>query len=493
MDLKYILLLSPEIFLSALALLLLLGDAFFPRLNKTFLFISVGGLALSALYLVPVFILHRLPGVQAWGILPDPIKPAWVQYEPVLGMISVDYLSVFFKVVLIVAVMLVLLLSADYREYGDVPMGTYCALLLFGTVGLLLLVGAVDFLMAIIALELIGITSFILTGFIWKRPTATEGAIKFFLVGTFSTGLLLFGTSYYYGLFGSTHIEPLLAGPPGGTPTMMFSLVLIFLIAGLGFKLAMVPFHMWAPDAYEAAPTPVTAFLSVAPKVAAFGFLLRIFANVELLNLTAPLAALAALTMTVGNLAALHQTNVKRLMAYSSIAQVGYILAALVAGGGWGTGAVMLYCFIYVFMNLGVFALLILVSNQTQRDDIDTFAGFANKSMGWALALVVFLLSLTGVPPLAGFVGKFTIFASLIKTPSLVWLAVVAIINSVISLYYYFRIAQQAFFTEGGTSPAPLRFSPALLSALIVTLIVILVGGLIPGPIVRWVLAVVGS
>jgi NADH-quinone oxidoreductase subunit N len=234
----------------------------------------------------------------------------------------------------------------------------------------------------------------------------------------------------------------------------------------------------------------------VAPKAAGIGFLLRILINHVDLNLTPVLAVLSALTMTVGNIGALHQTNVKRLMAYSSIAQVGYILAALtaavVAVGDLGSQAVMVYTFLYVFMNLGVFAVLILVSNQTRSDEITTFAGLSKTSFGLAMALAVFLLSLTGIPPMAGFVGKFALFAALMKNTGLVWLGVVAVVNSVISLYYYFRIVREVFFCEPQEPSRPLVFSPALICCVVATLAVTLALGVFPGPFLNWVRTVVG-
>jgi NADH-quinone oxidoreductase subunit N len=407
-------------------------------------------------------------------------------------MLAIDTPAIFFKIVISAAVLLVLWVSSDYFEFADVPMGTYCSLLLFSTVGMMMLVSAADLLIAVIALELISIPSFILTGYILKRRSAAEGAMKFFLVGTFSTGILLFGMSYYYGYFGSTHLDALMGYTASGMrPDMALSLILIFLVAGIGFKLAMVPFHMWAPDAYEAAPTPITAFLSIAPKAAAIGFVLRLFNNHAALNLTPVLAVLAALTMTIGNLGALQQTNVKRLLAYSSIAQVGYILVALVGGGSLGGQAAMIYTFVYLFMNLGVFAILIMLSNSVHNEELPVFAGLYKKSFGLSIALIIFLLSLTGIPPMAGFIGKFAVFAAVLKSSNLVWLAVVAVLNSVISLYYYFRIAHQAFFREADA--APISYSPALLSCVIIAVSVTLLAGIIPGPLLSWVRQIVGS
>ncbi len=475
MDLKSIALITPEIILSVLALGLLMWEAFFPNHKKAFIPVSIIGVIGASLF-----------------FLPKASPAAWTNYGTVLGMLSIDTPSIFFKIVIALAVVLVLWISSDYYEYTDVPMGTYCALLIFSTVGMMLLVSATDLLIAVIALELISIPSFVLTGYILKRRAAAEGAMKFFLVGTFSTGILLFGMSYYYGYFGSTHMDALMAFSANGSrPDMSLSLILVFLVAGLGFKLAMVPFHMWAPDAYEAAPTPITAFLSIAPKAAAIGFILRLFNNHAALNLTPVLAILAAVTMTVGNLGAIHQTNIKRLLAYSSIAQIGYILVALVGGGSLGGQAAMIYTFVYLFMNLGVFAILIMVSNTIHSEEIPVFAGLSKKSFGLAVALVFFLLSLTGIPPMAGFVGKFAVFAAVLKSPGLAWLAIVAVLNSVISLYYYFKIAQQAFFREADASPV--GYSPALLSCVIIALAVTVLAGIFPGPLLGWVRQIVGS
>lgn len=490
---KQLVFLAPEIFLSVLALFVLVGEAFSPQKRKLWIYTGLLGLGLVAVHQLMFFSSHAFPGAAHFGLAPLPAQGGWIQYDTVLGMMAVDSLATFFKFSVIAAVMMVLWLSSDYHEYTDKPMGTYVSLLLLATVGMMFLVSSQDLLLAVIALELLSIPSFVLTGFIQNRRSSTEGAIKFFLVGTLSTAILLFGISYYYGYFGSTNIAALLEFPSTGlTADLPLSLILIFLISGLGFKLAMVPFHMWAPDAYEGAPTPITAFLSVAPKAAAVGFLLRLLANHAALGITPILSVLAALTMTFGNLGALHQTNVKRLLAYSSIAQVGYILVAIVAGGSLGTQAAMVYSFIYLFMNLGLFAGLLILSNQNHSDEIPTFAGLSGRSMGLALALVIFLLSLTGIPPMGGFVGKFAIFASVITHPDLLWLGIIAVLNSVISLYYYFRIVHQMFFRESD-SPVAVVFSPALLCCLVVTLGVTLVAGILPDQLLGWVRSVIGS
>jgi NADH-quinone oxidoreductase subunit N len=485
-------LIAPEILLSLVGLAVLVGEAFAPQQRRLWVYVSIAALVACIVHQALFFAHGAFPGAAAYGLAPTSASGGWIAYANVFGVLSIDSLAVFFKIALLSSIVMVLWLSADYFEFDHTPMGTYCGLLLFATVGMMLLVSSTDLLMAVIGLELLSITSFILTGFAFGRRSSGEAAIKFFLVGALSTAILLFGISYYYGYFGTTRMEALQAFPAGQRPDLVLSLILMFIISGVGFKLAMVPFHMWAPDAYEGAPTPVTGFLSVAPKAAAVGFLLRLLSNHEALGITPLLAVLAAVTMTVGNLGALHQTNVKRLLAYSSIAQVGYILVALVAGGSLGSQAAMVYTFIYLFMNLGVFAGLLMLSNRTRQDDVPSFAGLYQKSMGLSLAMVVFLLSLTGIPPFAGFVGKFAIFASIIQKPNLFWLAIVAVINSVVSLYYYFRIVHEMFFREPSDGVRP-WFSPALVSCLALALGVTLVAGLLPNQILGWVRNVVGS
>jgi len=485
-------LLAPEIFVSVLAFIVLLGEAFAPMRKKLWINLAIVGLDVVLLYFLLFFFNEMLPGAKMMGM--DQFSEGLsLGFGPAFGMVLVDSQAIFFKLALVLITIIILGFSLDYHEFADAPLGTYAALLLFSLVGMMLLVSSIDFLLAVIALELLSITSFVLTGFIFKRRSSSEAAIKFFLVGTFSTAIFLFGISYYYGYFGTTHLSPILNFSAfGQKPDLILNFIFIFLISGLGFKLAMVPFHMWAPDAYEGAPTPVTAFLSVAPKVAAIGFLLRVLSEHQAMNLTPVIAVLAALTMTVGNVGALRQTNVKRLLAYSSVAQVGYILVAMVAGGALGGEATLIYTFVYVFMNLGVFAVLMIVAGQTQSEDVGTFAGLAKKSFGLSVVLILFLLSMTGIPPLAGFIGKFSIFAAILNS-NYVWLGIVALINSVISLYYYFRLAHQAFFVETSETTAPLYFSPALISCLILTLCVTVVAGILPNPILQWVRNVIGS
>lgn len=490
---KALVFLIPEIFLAGVAFVVMLGEAFWEGRDRLWIKLSAISLILTAVYFLSFFAGGRMPWAAAIGFEPVVQSGFHIQYQPIFHMVAVDSQAMLFKLVLVLGTAIILGFSLHYREFDKIQGGTYSSLLLFGTVGMMFLVSSLDFLLAVISLELLGITSFILTGFVSKRRSSSEGALKFFLVGTFSTALLLFGISYYYGYFGSTHLDALrFFIEQGKSPDYMLIFIMIFLISGLGFKLAMVPFHMWAPDAYEGAPTPVTAFLSVAPKAAAIGFLLRVLSRHAALHMTPVIAVLAALTMTVGNVGAIRQNNVKRLLAYSSVAQVGYILVAFAAGGSFGVEATIIYTVVYLFMNLGVFAVLIHVADSARTDEIGAFAGLSKTSFGLSLVLILFLLSMSGIPPLAGFVGKFAIFASIIKSPTLLWLGIVAVLNSVVSLYYYFRIAQQAFFRDPDTDKPLAVLTPSMVSCLALTLIVTVGAGLFPNSILGWVRSVVG-
>jgi NADH-quinone oxidoreductase subunit N len=403
------------------------------------------------------------------------------------GMAVVDGPSRFFAVVLLCGLLLVLGMSRDFKGFRDqkkFSWGTYGALLLFSGAGLLWLVGADDFLMLLVALELIGITSFILTGFNKGEKRGSEAAMKFFLIGAFSAGLMVYGISLIYGSLGSTAFDALRNVDPA-KPSALLVTGVFFLLAGLGFKMAMAPFHMWVPDTYEGAPTPITGYLSVATKAAAFGAVMRLLPNHDALRMSWVLAVLAAVTMSWGNLGALKQTNVKRLLAYSSIAQMGYVLMGFTAAGPEGFRSVLLYTTAYLFMNLGAFACVVAVTDHAGSEDADAFCGLGERSLPLALATTVFLLSLTGLPPFLGFVAKYSLFASAVAGG---WmpLAVVAALNSVVSLYYYFSIVHRMFFTAPRSAEAP-ALSPVLTGCVTACLFVTLIVGVFPQHLVNWV------
>jgi NADH-quinone oxidoreductase subunit N len=409
-------------------------------------------------------------------------------------MAAVDGMGNYMKLVLLAGVLMVLWMSADYAGFQairgeEMAWGTYASLLLMSTVGLLLLVSSTDLLMVVISLELISITSFILTGYLKGDRRSSEAAIKFFLVGAFASGLMLYGISLLYGVLGSTGLQDLVTANLAAVPRLPLVGGVLFLLAGLGFKMAMVPFHMWVPDAYEGAPTPITAYLSVAPKAAAFGALARILPHHASLEISSLLAVLAAATMTVGNFSALRQTNVKRMLGYSSIAQMGYVLVGFVAAGPLGIGSVLVYTAAYLFMNLGAFACVIAVANEAKTDHIDGFAGLASRSFGLALITTVFMLSLTGIPPLVGFVGKFSVFAAAVQE-GWIWSAVAGVLNSVVSVYYYFSIVHRMFF-QAPARTGKFVLTPSLAGCVIVTLFVTLAVGIFPNTWLAWVGGVV--
>lgn len=401
-------------------------------------------------------------------------------------MIRVDGFALFFKVLACVVTAVVVLASVEFRNLAVLYAGEYYALLLFACLGIMLLAAATDLLSIYIALELLTLSCYALVGFTKTEPRSSEAAIKYFLLGAVATGTMLFGMSYLYGLTGSTNltvIGQVLSGS-GGSPLAM--LATLFILAGFGFKIAMVPFHMWCPDTYEGAPTPITAFLSVGPKAAGFAVLVRVFLSAFgaiRVDWVPVVAVLSALTMTLGNVVALTQTNIKRMLAYSSIAQAGYILIGFVVTQGIGLSGVLLYLLAYLFMNLGAFAVVIIVSNYLGSDEIKDYSGLSQRAPGVALALVLFLWSLAGLPPTGGFIGKFFVFAGAIQSGYL-WLAIVGVLNSVISIFYYFNVVRQMYLIKSEFS-GPLPQYTLLGSVIAVCLVFTLGIGLYPEPFIR--------
>lgn len=375
------------------------------------------------------------------------------------GMAVVDPFSNYFKLLFIAGAGIVVLLSWASHEVEEPRASEFYLLLLAMTLGMCLLASATHALMIVLSLEFVSITSYVLTAFCTRNKRSAEAALKYVLYGAVASAVMLFGFSYVYGLTGRLDIHafgPTLAELLGAGTTQKWaaSLAVIMVFTGLFYKIAAVPFHLWCPDVYEGAPTPVSALLSVGPKAAGFAVLIRFF-GVALGFAAAPWAALlgiiAAATMTLGNLAAIGQNNVKRLLAYSSIAHAGYMLAAVATGSTAGIAAVMFYLGIYLCMNLGAFLVVVMVRDNTGgREDIAAYHGLAQRNPLLAITMTVFLLSLVGLPPLGGFVGKFYVFAALLKTAGLWYyaLAVVAVLNSAISLYYYARIIKAMFLLQ---------------------------------------------
>jgi len=424
------------------------------------------------------------------------------------GTFVSDGFTHFFRLIGLVTTLLVTLSGLAYMR-GRTPFkGEFYALVLSAALAMNLMAGANDLILVALAIEFLSLTSYVLTAYLRDDPLSIEGGLKYFLYGSITSAAMLFGMTFLYGAAGTT----VLADPTGMAPASLtiakvtgdsahvmtagLSSVLLpgllLVMAGIGFKIALVPYHQWSPDAYQGAPTPITAFLSVGPKAAGFAVLLRLmlsaFGEPALAaSWMGGLAALAVLTMVLGNVAALTQDNVKRMMAYSSIAQAGYMMIGLVAMGGGKlagvdpVGAVLVYILAYVFTNLGAFAVIVAVDDATGSSDIEAFGGLMHRAPILAVALAVFFLSLVGIPPLGGFIGKFAVFGAAVAGGQ-VGLALIGVLTGVVSVGYYFRVMKVAFFAPAPEGASPIRPAPGLMLVIPVALVMTLVIGLWPGP-----------
>ncbi len=413
----------------------------------------------------------------------------------------VDNFSVFIKVVVFVCAGLSILLSLQYVKVERINYGEYYAMMLFSLFGMLALASGNDLLTIYLGIETMSISIYVLVAFIRHDPLSREAGLKYFLMGAFASGVLLYGIALTYGFTGTTSLKGIAEVFAGGRGRAIASdpamiLALILLVAGFGFKLALVPFHMWVPDAYTGAPTAITAFMSVAVKAATVAALIRFFFTA--LPAMAPkwnllLWLLAVFTMIWGNVAAIAQTSLKRLLAYSSIAHAGYLLMGVVASlslqegkvtfSSLGVSAVLFYLAVYLFTNLGAFGMLILLCREGYRgDNIEDWRGVGQHHPWAGLAFVVFLLSLAGIPPTAGFVGKLFLFAAAVHN-EYYWLAVIGILTSAVSLYYYGRVIMVMFMEERGAAQPAVEFSkaPSLFFVLVVLAVATLLLGVFPG------------
>ncbi len=405
------------------------------------------------------------------------------------GEIAVDGFSAFFQLLILVAAAFVVLMSLDYAGENRLSGAEYYSLILFSTLGMMLMATAGDLIVIFLGLETMSIAVYALAGMRRRDPRSNEAAIKYFLLGAFSTGFLLYGIALIYGATGTVKLAPIhaaLSASMAGNPLLLLGLGM--LLIGFGFKVAAVPFHTWTPDVYEGAPTPVTAFMATGVKIGAFAGFVRVF----MVNLGpisthwhAALWVLAAITMTAGNLIALVQTNIKRMLAYSAIAHAGYLLVGMTAAAAYAGSAIMYYLIGYAFTNLGAFAVVIAVERRgaAAGDSISDYRGLARRSPALAAAMAIFLLSLTGVPPLAGFVGKFYIFSAALRS-GYVGLVVIAVLNSVTSAYYYFSVIVAIYMQEGGLGHPTLSTRPALAAAIGLAVLATILIGIYPEPYV---------
>jgi NADH-quinone oxidoreductase subunit N len=437
-------------------------------------------------------------GVSVW-MLRNYARPPFGPAGGFENSLVIDLFFIFFAFLFLASTALVILISVRYMEIEEEQHGEYYALILFATVGMMFLACGNDLVVLFVALETMALSFYLLSGFLRRERKSNEAAMKYMLMGAFSSGILAYGFSILYGIAGSTNLENIQLAilrrhtHYPGTDFLTF-LALGTVAAGVFFKIAAVPFHQWAPDVYEGAPTSITAYVSVASKAASFALLLRLFLTVFWpvnLDWTAIIAAVGVLSLTVGALAAITQSNIKRLLAYSSIAQVGYILLGLVASVNAdgtlherGLQAMAFYLFVYAFFNTGAFTVVMLLRRRgVIGDDIEDLNGLLERNPGAAILMLIFLLSLAGIPPTAGFVAKLLIFWALIETKHTV-LAVVAVLYILPAVYYYFRMIAAMWVRESGETVTPV-ISWAQKLALAAMVIVTLAAGLFPEQFLR--------
>ncbi len=432
------------------------------------------------------------------------------------GMIATDGFATFFKWLFLAAGALTVMIAAPGKEFPPARLGEFYALLMAIVLGMFLMASATDLLMAYLAIELVSMTSYVLAGFKKGDRRAAEASLKYVIYGGVASGVMLFGMSYLYGLLRTTDLHQLAGriqelhavGLPEAATKLTLVVAVVFVTAGFGYKVASVPWHMWCPDVYEGAPTPFTAFLSVGPKAAGFALALRFFYGalagpsgvvgglpdaVGGLPWPAVVGVMSAATMTLGNLTALAQVNMKRLLAYSSIAHAGYALMGLSAATDLGAQSIMIYMAIYLVMNLGAFLVVILVAESTGSESILDYKGLAKRHPLAATSMAIFLFSLTGLPPFAGFVGKWYLFYAVVERvpgPGGGWYALLAIIgalNSAVSLFFYMRVVRAMFIDPPyDAAPAPIR-APAVYSLLIGSgAAAMLIFGLWWSPVINW-------
>jgi len=433
--------------------------------------------------------LTALLGVGFSGVTLWMLRPLAVNCEPHFNdAIIIDPFFIFFGFVFLAATALVILISVKYLDIENEHHGEYYSLMLFATVGMMFLACGNDLVTLFIGLETMAITFYVLTGFLRRDRRSNEGAMKYILLGAFSSGILAYGFSLLYGISGSTNLNAIaesLARRPSGD--LLVIIAILTVSVGVFFKVAAVPFHQWAPDVYEGAPTSITAYISVASSTASFALLLRLFLGAfwpVRVDWAALITAVAVLSMTIGNIAALTQTNLKRLLAYSSIGHVGYILLGLVAGNARGLQAMAFYLFVYAFFQSGAFAIVIVLRRKgIIGDELEDLNGLIHRNPAAAVLMLIFLLSLAGIPPTAGFVAKLLIFWALVETGHIT-LAVIAVLYILPAVYYYFRLAAAMWSRDPIEQQRPIM-SLGQSVALTAMVLVTLVAGIYPEPFLR--------
>lgn len=475
----------PELLLSVTIITAILADLFYSKKDSfKVVYWSLGGMFLT-------YIAIRLQNIEPTSLF--------------MGTVAHDPFSQFFKILILISTAIIMLMSLVSGELKKYRMGEYFSIMTIMTFGLFLMTSSIDILMVYLAIEIVSIMSFFLAGYLKRNSLSNEASLKYVIYGAFSSGIMLYGLSILFGLTGSTNFFEMQKAISllGTDSNLALVLSTVFILVGFGYKISAVPFHFWTPDVYEGSPSTITAYLSIAPKAAGFALMLRFFNQVfgdmsidistswsAINDVPWPelIAVLSAATMTVGNLVAIQQNNVKRMLAYSSIAHAGYMMMALPMMSNSSIEGVMMYLIMYLFMNLGAFFVVIYVKDQIGGEDYNSFDGLGWKMPYVAIPMTLFMVALTGLPPTAGFVGKFYIFAAVIESGSrFYWLAFVGVINSVISLYYYIRVVRHMYLLGERNDEFINPSSKLVLSLLVVLAIPSFVFGWYFSPIAEWI------
>ena len=472
--------LAPQFVIIVAALVVLLADLFRSEEQKNLpAWLSLAGVIISAVVLFAT-----------WGNEASSFQ----------NMVAADGYSKFLNLIFLTTAGLSILISIEYVAREGLACGEYYALLLLATAGMMLMGAATDLLIIFLGLEILSIPLYVLTGLNRARQESGEAALKYFLLGAFASAFFLYGIALTYGATGTTNLAGIVSFLGSASAGAYLYIALGLLLIGFAFKVALVPFHMWVPDVYQGAPTSVTAFMSVGAKAAGFAALARVllyaFPTLES-SWMAPLAALAVLTMTLGNLSAIAQTDIKRMLAYSSIAHAGYILVGVVAANTAGATGILFYLLAYALMNVGAFATAIVVGRRGEPGvEIADYAGLASRRPFLAAAMAIFMLSLAGVPPLAGFMGKFYLFSAAVQA-DLTWLAIIGVLNSVLSVFFYLRVIVVMYMAENlaneAEEPKPLSLSWPLGIAVALAALGVVALGLWPSPLLDMAQRAIGA
>ena len=498
-------LIAPELILTICACVVLVMEVVLPqRLSRTTGYFALGALLLAVASVVVLGQPFLATPFVASDVVPSVLTGFY-------GTVRIDGFAIVFKLIFLLSAALTIAISLRYLDSEKEQRGEFYGLVLFATTGMMFLASGYDLIVLFISLELMALSFYVLVSYAKREKKSNEAGMKYFLLGAFSSGILIYGMSLLFGIAGSTNlgeIAPRVAevinAAPGSQMALrrpMAILAMIAIAAGLFFKIAAVPFHMWAPDVYQGAPTSVTAFLSTGSKAASFALLARLF--LEALGSMrvewAPLLGLvAAITIMVGNWAAVTQNNAKRLLAYSSVSNAGYLLLGIIAANAYGYIGLVVYLFVYVFMNIGAFGAIIALRRRGfAGEEVEDFAGLGKKAPGIAVMMAVFMLSLGGLPLTGGFIGKWFLFGGVIQRGDdegknwYYWLAAWAALNTVVSFYYYVRFIRAMYLDERGGEP--IAVTPALRASLVVCAVAVVLIGVYPQPIIRVAEAVVST